>query len=587
MLIKQRIRSEPLPALSHLHPVLQRIYAARDITDPSQLDMGLQALLPFYDLIDIDKACVRLEQALRQQQRILIVGDFDTDGATSTAVAVAGLKSFGALHVDFLVPNRFEFGYGLTPGIIGVAKQFQPNLIITVDNGIASLDGVDAANHANIDVIITDHHLPAESLPKACAIVNPNQHDDPFISKSIAGVGVIFYLLLAFRRHLVDVKWFESQHIPTPNMSQFLDLVALGTVADVVALDHNNRILVNQGLARIRKGLTRPGIEALLEVAGKRIELIREIDLGFAVAPRLNAAGRLDDMSLGITCLLSTERSEAQLLAMQLNELNHERRKIEADMKDQAMQALNDLILNQPGTASLPVALCLADKSWHQGVIGILAGRLKDRYHRPVIAFSVVNDQEMKGSARSIPDVNIRDILASIDKDYPKLITKFGGHAMAAGLSLHPDHFDVFQQAFVSEVSKQVDVSQFDGVRYSDGSLTPSECTLELARMIQEAGPWGQQFPEPLFDNMFEILDQRIVGQHHLKLTLAFNQSSDPIDAIAFNVDLKSWPNHRARMIHALYKLDINNYQGRSRLQLIIEEMETADIHALSDAMVI
>ena len=574
MQIKQRLLPSLLPSLPACHPVLLRIYASRGIVEEAQLDKRLQALLSFNTLTDIDKAATRLEAALREQQRILIVGDFDADGATSSALAVAALRAMGALHVEFLVPNRFEFGYGLTPAIIEVAKKWHPQLIITVDNGISSIDGVDAANEAGIDVLITDHHLPAETLPKACAIVNPNQGGDAFSSKSIAGVGVIFYVMLALRRRLTSNGWFQAQALPEPNMSQFLDLVALGTVADVVALDQNNRILVNQGVARIRQGHCRPGIRALIEVAGRSCEKLRESDLGFAVAPRLNAAGRLDDMSLGIECLLCDDLEKARGLASHLDELNIERRKIETEMKDQAMLALDKLALQvDPSAKQLPMALCLVDPSWHQGVIGILAGRLKDRYHRPVIAFSIVSDHEMKGSARSIPGLNIRDVLASVDKDHPGLIGKFGGHAMAAGLSLPPQSFSAFQQAFIAEVNKHIDLSQCQGELLSDGPLQQSELTLELASLLHEAGPWGQQFPEPLFDNVFELLEQRLVGQHHLKLTLAHEQGGQPLDAIAFNVDLKEWPNHRARYIHAAYKLDINVYHGRTKLQLVIASL--------------
>ncbi len=575
MLIKQRTLPAIRPSLDTMSPVLQRVFAARGIVADSQLDKRLQALLPFTTLTDIEKATTRLEQALRTQQRILIIGDFDADGATSTALAISALRAMGALHVEFLVPNRFEFGYGLTPAIVDVAKKRDPNLIITVDNGIASIDGVEAANEAGIDVLITDHHLPAERLPSACAIVNPNQLGDTFPSKSIAGVGVIFYVMLALRRQLTSSGWFKSQHLPEPNMAQFLDLVTFGTVADVVALDQNNRILINQGLMRIRQGLCRPGIRALIEVSGRRCEQLRENDIGFAVAPRLNAAGRLDDMSLGIECLLCDDIGKARSLASHLDELNIERRRIETEMREQAMQALDRVaLLDETHTTQLPIALCLLDASWHQGVIGILAGRLKDRYHRPVIAFSAVNDGELKGSARSISGLNIRDVLAAIDKDYPGLITKFGGHAMAAGLSLHPDAFLPFQQALLTEVGKHISVSQCQGELLSDGPLIATELTLDLARSIQEAGPWGQQFPEPVFDNRFEVLEQRIVGQHHLKLTLQHEQGGDTMDAIAFNIDLKQWPNHRARYLHAAYKLDINEYHGRTKLQLVIVSMQ-------------
>lgn len=573
MKIKHRVVPEHLPTLNGVSTLLQRIYAARGITDEAQLDKRMQGLLPFVSLSDIDKACLRLEKALTEQQRMLIIGDFDADGATSTAVAVAALRVMGAKHVEYLVPNRFEFGYGLTPGIVGVAQKWQPDLIITVDNGIASVDGVEAANLAGIDVLITDHHLPAEVLPNACAIVNPNQHGDQFASKSIAGVGVIFYVMLALRRHLVNVGWFVAQSLPEPNMAQFLDLVALGTVADVVALDQNNRILVNQGLARIRQGLCRPGIKALIEVAGRECSRLLESDLGFSVAPRLNAAGRLDDMSLGIECLLSDDLNQARELAAELNELNQERRLIEAEMKEQALHAVDSLLKKMTHLEHLPVALCLMDSSWHQGVIGILAGRLKERYHRPVIAFAAVSDTELKGSARSVPALNIRDALAAVDKDHPGLITKFGGHAMAAGLSVHPKNFAAFQQAFVTEVAHHLDVSQCEGVLFTDGPLERQDITLETARMLQDAGPWGQLFPQPCFDNTFELLDQRLVGQNHLKLTLAHPAGGEPIDAIAFFVDLASWPNHRAKRVHIAYKLDINVYQGRTRLQLMVDAL--------------
>lgn len=575
MLIKQRALPTTLPSLRDISHVLQRIFAARGIISEEQLDKRLQVLLPFSTLTDIDKAATRLEHALYAQQRILIIGDFDADGATSSALAIAALRAMGALHVEFLVPNRFEFGYGLSPAIVEVAKKWRPNLIITVDNGIASIEGVDAANEAGIDVLVTDHHLPAEILPKACAIVNPNQVGDQFPSKSIAGVGVIFYVMLALRRQLSSNGWFQSQNLTEPNMAQFLDLVALGTVADVVGLDQNNRILVNQGLLRIRQGLCRPGIRALIEVAGRSCARIREGDIGFAVAPRLNAAGRLDDMSLGIECLLCDDLEKARTLASHLDELNIERRRIETEMKEQAMLALDKLALNQDSKATkLPIALCLLDKSWHQGVIGILAGRLKERYHRPVFAFAKVSDGELKGSARSIPGLNIRDVLAAVDKDNPGLITKFGGHAMAAGLSMREEAFLPFQQALVAEVEKHLNVSQCEGELLSDGPLQAAELSLDMATLLQEAGPWGQQFPEPVFNNVFEILEQRIVGQNHLKLTLQHEQGGEPIDAIAFNIDLKCWPNHRARYLHAAYKLDINEYNGRTKLQLVIAAMQ-------------
>ncbi|WP_133129683.1 single-stranded-DNA-specific exonuclease RecJ [Legionella yabuuchiae] len=577
MQIKQRTLPLNLPDLDVPHPVLRRIYAARGIVEASELEKSLRALLPFDSLTDIDKAVARLYQAIQNQQRILIIGDFDADGATSTALGVSALRMFGAKYVEFLVPNRFEFGYGLTSAIVNVAKQWRPDLIITVDNGIASIEGVAAANNAGIDVLVTDHHLPGEALPNACAIVNPNQAGDFFPSKSIAGVGVIFYVMMALRRHLMSLDWFKQNNLVEPSMAQFLDLVALGTVADVVALDKNNRIMVNQGLTRIRRGFVRPGIRALIEVAGRKVEQLRESDLGFAIAPRLNAAGRLDDMALGIECLLAEDDRQARVLAEQLNELNIERRKIETEMKDQALNAL-DKLMSTVEHNTLPVALCLMDSSWHQGVIGILAGRLKEKFHRPVITFAAVSDTELKGSARSVPGLNIRDVLAAIDKDFPGLIIKFGGHAMAAGLSVEPQKFKTFKSCFIEEVAKQIDLSACTGEILTDGGLAPEELTLSLASLLNEAGPWGQHFPEPIFDNRFEILDQRLVGERHLKLTLTHEQGGDIFDAIAFNVDLKVWPNYRANRIHAAYRLDINEYAGRTKLQLIVVALKADEL---------
>ncbi|KTC93526.1 single-stranded-DNA-specific exonuclease RecJ [Fluoribacter dumoffii] len=578
MLIKQRPIPAEIPDLPNIPDVLRRIFANRGITEPCQLDKQLQTLLPFESFKGIKEACIRLEKALREQQRILIIGDFDADGATSTALAITALRTMGAQFVDYLVPNRFEFGYGLTPQIVEVASKWKPALIITVDNGIASVEGVERANQLGIDVLITDHHLPADTLPNACAIVNPNQQGCNFPSKSIAGVGVIFYVMLALRRHLVNTHWFHEMNIKEPNMASFLDLVALGTVADVVGLDQNNRIMVNQGLARIRQGLCREGIKALIEVSGRDYARLRESDLGFAIAPRLNAAGRLDDMSLGIECLITSDRQQARNYCQQLDELNEERKQIETEMKEQAMLALEKLTLStEYNKGHLPIALCLFDKTWHQGVIGILAGRMKERYHRPVIAFAQVSEHELKGSARSVSDLNIRDVLAAIDKDNPGLITKFGGHAMAAGLSIHPDSFKAFSEALVSEVNKHIDVSQCEGELLTDGPLHPEEFSIEIAQLIQQAGPWGQQFAEPVFDNVFEVLDQRLVGKNHLKMTLATTQGEQQVDAIAFNIDLKSWPNHRVKWIHAAYKLDINFYQGRTRLQLLIQAMNVVN----------
>ena len=577
MLIKQRQVPNQILNLPNIPEVLKRIYAARGITDESQLDKQLQTLLPFSTLRDIDKACLRLEKALREQQRILIIGDFDADGATSTALAITALRALGAKCVEYLVPNRFEFGYGLTPPIVEVASKWKPDLIITVDNGIASFDGVETANHLGIDVLITDHHLPAETVPNACAIINPNQKGCPFPSKSIAGVGVIFYVMLALRRHLVNTGWFSEMDIPEPNMASFLDLVALGTVADVVGLDQNNRIMVNQGMLRIRQGLCREGIKALIEIAGREFSKLRESDLGFAVAPRLNAAGRLDDMSLGIECLITPDLQQARNYCQQLDELNQERKQIELEMKEQAMIALDKLSISSEYKNHLPIALCLHDSTWHQGVIGILAGRIKDKYHRPVVAFASVGEGELKGSARSVPDLNIRDVFAAMDKDHPGLITKFGGHAMAAGLSIREQSLEQFRKALLTEVGKHLDVSQCEGELLTDGPLHADHFNLETAHLIQQAGPWGQQFAEPVFNNVFEVIEQRIVGQNHLKMTLVTTEGEQQVDAIAFNVDLKSWPNHRAKHINVAYKLDINFFQGRTKLQLLVQAMNVCD----------
>ncbi|MDP3559604.1 MAG: single-stranded-DNA-specific exonuclease RecJ [Legionellaceae bacterium] len=571
------LRSLPdtLPDLSNFPPLLQRIYAARGITHAQELDRELSKLLPFDTLKDIQKASERLGKAIATHERILIVGDFDADGATASAVAVSCLRAMGATQVDFLVPNRFQFGYGLTPGLVGIAAEKKAQLIITVDNGISSFDGVLAAKEHNIEVIVTDHHLAADTLPEAYAIINPNQPGCAFPSKTIAGVGVIFYTMLALRRHLQDTGWFHPEKNPAPNMAQFLDLVALGTIADVVPLDHNNRVLVTQGLRRIRHEQCRAGIQALIEISGRSISHLKESDLGYAIGPRLNAAGRLEDMSLGIRCLLTTDLAEARALAQELDSLNLERRSIEAEMKTQALahiQKLHQQLDKQLNTATL----CLFDPAWHQGVIGVLAGRLKDSFHCPTILFAQVSDQELKGSARSIPGVHIRDLLVNIDKSHPKLISKFGGHAMAAGLSLPPENFDLFKQAF-EEAFADLGLQQAHKQLWSDGPLRPEELHLDTALLLETAGPWGQAFPEPCFDNVFEILDQRVIGQHHVKFSLRLNPFDEPLDAIAFYAVQSNWPNYRAKKAHVVYKLDCNRYQGRQRLQLLIENCEALD----------
>lgn len=554
----------------HLPPILQRIYSARGVQSDTELDHDLERLLPYQTLLGIDQAVTCLAEALAKQEKLLIIGDFDADGATSTAVAIRALRSFGAKHLDFLVPNRFAFGYGLTPELVQVAKEMHPAVIITVDNGIANHAGVIAAKEAGIKVVITDHHLPAATLPPADAIVNPNQAGDPFPSKHIAGVGVIFYVMLALRRYLLDHNWFEKNKIPEPNMSRLLDIVALGTVADVVALDHNNRIMVAQGLRRIRAGQCIPGITALLEIANRNQARLVASDLGFAVAPRLNAAGRLDDMSLGIECLLTDNMQTAREMANALNQLNEERRVIEQDMQTQAFDALSKFKLNE--TQRLPRGISLFDAEWHQGVIGILASRIKDRFHRPVIAFALANETELKGSARSVQGVHIRDTLAMIATQYPHLISKFGGHAMAAGLTLPRTEFENFSKAFDEAVSAQFKEEDLNNNLLSDGDLLTHELTLDVAEILREAGPWGQAFPEPLFDGEFRLIDQRLVGAKHLKMVL--EKDNKTFDAIAFNVDLKCWPNYRCNSVHIAYRLDVNEYRGRKSVQLIVEYLD-------------
>lgn len=571
---KKIIRREYLEAnsasLGELHPLLKRVYAARQIQSAQELERTLEHLLPYQSLLNIDVAIRFLADAVMQNQKILIVGDFDADGATSTAVAMRALRSFGAENVNFLVPNRFAYGYGLTPELVAAAKDFAPDMIVTVDNGIANHAGVDAAKALGITVIITDHHLPAATLPAADAIVNPNQPGDLFPSKNLAGVGVIFYVMLALRRYLSDQKWFEKKRIPEPNMSKLLDIVALGTVADLVPLDHNNRILVHHGLRRIRAGQCVPAIVALLELSDRDFTRAVTSDLGFAVAARLNAAGRLDDMSLGIECLLSDDAAHAREIARKLNGLNIERRSIEQEMQLQALDALEKLTKKLEG--ELPRGLCLFDEMWHQGVIGILASRIKDRFNRPVIVFAPGQDNELKGSARSVAGLHIRDALALIDAQHPGLLLKFGGHAMAAGLTITNDRFEEFNQIFANIVSQFITEEQLKHCLLSDGELTANDFTLDTATLLRDAGPWGQAFPEPIFDDTFKILEQRIVGDKHLKLRLS--KHDKVIDAVAFFVDTDVWPNHRCQSVRAAYRLDVNEYKGRRNIQLIVEYLE-------------
>jgi single-stranded-DNA-specific exonuclease len=550
-----------------LHPRLKQIYADRGIEDAAQLNRSAKALLHFNQLQGVEKAVSLLSEAIATNKKIIIVGDFDADGATSTALCMMSLSLMGSTNHDYLVPNRFDFGYGLSPEIVEVAAQQQAEVIMTVDNGIACFAGVEKAKSLGITVIVTDHHLAAESLPIADAIVNPNQPGCGFLSKNLAGVGVAFYLMLALRAELKSNGWFVQQGLPVPNLADFLDIVALGTVADVVPLDENNRILVHQGLQRIRSDKCRPGIQAIIEVAGKERSRLVASDLGFVVGPRLNAAGRLDDMSLGIECLITDDPARARQIAVKLDSLNRERREIEGSMQQEAVKALDGLNLD---ANSLPFGLVLYRADYHQGVIGILAGRIKDKYYRPTIAFAHQDDDTLKGSARSIPGLHIRDLLEEINSRYPDVIAKFGGHAMAAGLSLPLKNLPAFEQVFHQIAEENLKDRPLAGELISDGELQTEEFTLAFAQCLKDAGPWGQGFPEPLFDGEFQLMDHRLVGSKHLKMTLKL-ESGVLIDAIAFNVDLAQWPNPQCSHVNLAYKLDINEFRGRTSLQLMVE----------------
>ena len=567
MRIEPRPLPEILPFLGEMPTLLTRLYAARGVQSQAELDKSLARLIPYQQLKGIDAAVDLLVVALEQRQRILIVGDFDADGATASTVGMLGLRLLGAAHVDYLVPNRFEYGYGLTPEIVKVALTRTPQLLITVDNGISSIEGVAAAKEAGLSVLVTDHHLPGNELPAADAIVNPNQPGCEFPSKALAGVGVIFYVLIALRARLNSLGWY--QHSKAPNIAELLDLVALGSVADVVPLDANNRILVHQGLERIRAGRARPGLKAILEVAKRDHSRITSTDLGFILGPRLNAAGRLDDMSLGIECLLTDDANAAREMAAQLDEMNQDRKSIEQGMQREALAQLKELPVE-----SMPFGLCLFDPEWHQGVIGILASRLKERYFRPTFAFADAGDGMLKGSGRSVAGFHIRDALSVVAAQHPDLISKYGGHAMAAGLTLPEANFAVFSRAFDAEVRRQLREEDLTGRLMSDGSLAVEEFHLELARALRNAGPWGQHFPEPLFHGVFQLVEQRIVGERHLKVVLKTECGSVKLDGIAFGVDREVWPNPTIRWVELAYKLDLNEFRGNETVQLMIAHIE-------------
>jgi len=563
--------------LSGVHPVLGRVYGARGVGSVAELSHDLKSLLPPDGLPDLEKATHRLLTAVTTGQRILFVGDFDADGATSVALAVSTLRLFGAEQVDFVVPNRFTYGYGLSPEIVDLAATRTPDLIVTVDNGVASIAGVERANELGIDVIITDHHLPGKELPPALAVVNPVLPDSAFRSHALAGVGVIFYVLGRLRSALSHAGWFESKGLPVPNMADGLDLVALGTVADVVPLDQNNRVLVSQGLARIRAGRARPGIQALLQVSRREAAKLSAADLGFAIGPRLNAAGRLDDMTIGIRCLLASTVEEARSLAIALDQLNRARQELE-----QTMVADAELIVSgQLAAGDSRDGICVYDPGWHQGVVGIVAGRLKDRLHRPVIAFAEAGStapDELKGSARSVPGLHMRDLLDEIATGHPGLLPRFGGHAMAAGLSLKRIHFKQFATIFNRLVTTRLPAESRDAVVYTDGVLGIDDISIATADLLAKAGPWGQAFPEPLFEGEFDVISRRVVGEHHLKLTVS---PRDPggsagrrrrlIDAIAFRqAERAAEPFAQATLT---YRLARNDYGDAPTVQLVVEHL--------------
>lgn len=557
-----------------IHPVLRRVYAARGITSADQLDCGASRLAAPDGLHGLEAAARLLEEALTGQWRILVVGDFDADGATSSAVAIRALRAMGAHSVDYLVPNRFDFGYGLSPELVAVAAAREPDLIITVDNGISSLAGVEACRQAGIRVLVTDHHLPGDALPQADAIVNPNLPGDDFPSKHLAGVGVIFYVMSALRRRLRETGYFDRLERPQPNLAALLDLVALGTVADVVPLDRNNRILVEQGLRRIRAGRACAGILALMDIAGRNPATARASDLGFAAGPRLNAAGRLEDMALGIECLLTDSANDARQMAQRLDGLNRQRREIEGQMRDEAVATLEGQAAALDAS-ELPAGLCLVDEDWHQGVVGLLAARLRERFHRPAVVFAPEDGARLKGSARSVPGLHMRDALEAVNVRHPGVIEKFGGHAMAAGLTVRREQFETFRQGFerVLETALQ-DVEPAD-VLVTDGPLAAEDIDLPLAELIRTGGPWGQGFPEPLFHGEFELLEARVVGERHLKMRVRPVDGESAVDAIAFNQaeDTDKMPGGRHWLA---YRLDVNEYRGRRAPQLIVEYFEAA-----------
>ncbi|EMW0564359.1 TPA: single-stranded-DNA-specific exonuclease RecJ [Vibrio parahaemolyticus] len=574
------IQRRPEPDLSLLPdsipPILKRIYINRGITDIAQLETSARGLHSYQKLGGIEQAVELLFQAIQEQKRIIVVGDFDADGATSSALSVLALRMLGSNNVDYLVPNRFEDGYGLSPEVVDQALELGAEMIMTVDNGVSSIEGVRYAKENGITVLVTDHHLPGQVLPEVDAMVNPNLDSCAFPSKALAGVGVAFYLMMALCVHMRKHNWFAQQGMQEPKLMELIDLVALGTVADVVPLDENNRILVHQGLQRIRAGKARPGIQALIEVAKRDARRLVASDFGFALGPRINAAGRLDDMSFGVELLMCNNIHAARRMASELDGLNQTRKEIEEGMKQEAMAFCERLQFGENG--ELPYGLSLFQRDWHQGVIGILASRIKEKFHRPVIAFADGGEGTIKGSCRSIPGLHMRDALDFIDTQNPGLIIKFGGHAMAAGLTIKEQDFERFSRLFDEVVKKELDEAALKGVILTDGELKPEEFSMHIAEQLRAGGPFGQAFPEPIFDGEFKVLHQKLVGEKHLKLMLEPLYKGHPtnvmIDGIAFNVDLRRWPDASVKTVRLAYKLDVNEFRGNQSLQLMIDHIE-------------
>jgi len=576
LLASRKVRQRHTGSVSNtlpdsLHPVIRRILLARDITDENSLDLELRRLQPPTSLAGIGEAAEILADAVVQGQSILIVGDFDADGATGTTLAIRALHLMAAEHVDFRVPNRFEFGYGLSVGLVETLADHPPDVLVTVDSGISSNDGVKRARELGCKVIVTDHHLPGEELPEAEAIVNPNCPGDRFPSKNLAGVGVVFYLMSAVRSALRARDWFTLPR-KEPNLARLLDLVALGTVADLVSLDDNNRILVRQGMERIRQGLCSPGLLALLRLGKRDYRHLVASDLAFAVAPRLNAAGRMEDMGVGIRCLLTDDRDEAMALATELDALNHDRRSRQKQMQQQAFDQLKHLLGRLEGEA-LPAGLCLYDEAWHQGIVGLVASKVKDAVHRPVLAFAPESEgsELLKGSARSVSGLHIRDVLARIDARHPKMISAFGGHAMAAGLTLPVDQFDAFESALVEAIEFFLGGKKLDNEILTDGELSAGEIDLSFAESLRNLGPWGQHFPEPLFEGRFVVEDKSVVGGSHLKMRLRPLDSRKSVDAIAFGYLPEDLPD--SDTVALVYKLDVNHFRGHKTCQLMVEQI--------------